>query len=146
MQTPVIIFFSASGITVLGWIAGHALNLRRERESRRRPFRGKIQVLLAKLADTDGGDLCALHRDTKDAVRDGCAELLTDIRWHWRGRFSHAARCYCGLGDLAIENPNAEHLVKYTFTEERPNTRLFDWELGRKRMQKYLGDLVKYAQ
>ncbi len=131
---------------LVGVAVGHWMTIFRDQRTRRHQFRCEIRSLLIRLEKPAGPDLTAFHEIAKDTLFTDCAKLSDDI-WSWkRTRFEDAAQQFRALTPEQIENPNSEHFMKYMRTEERPDTKLFDWELGRKRMRECLEDLIRYAK
>ena len=115
------------------------------RRQRRREFRNDMACLLDQFRAALATDLIKLHQESIPSVREKCTRIGEDIRRGWRKEFDDACVTYCALTAQQIENPNPKHAAKYMFTNERPEGKLFDWELGRARICDCLKRLIRSA-
>lgn len=103
-----------TGGIIVGWFA-HRFVIQREASNRRRNFRTYIEVLIARLRDTQDDDLAEFHHETRGALRDECAKVRVDISPRNREIFISAAERYCGLSTINIvQDPLADAIERRT--------------------------------
>lgn len=113
---------------------------------RRRLFRVEMYILVDQFGGATVDALADEHQSSVPLVREFCKRTEEHIRPWYRKAFKITAKSYCGLTGNQIENPNAEHIAAYMWTQERPEGKAFDLERGRTRICDHLNQLIKYAK
>lgn len=144
-EPTVIVLNSGIGFG-LGYVLRHWLSLSRDAGKRRRKFRDDLRCLLNEVNAHQIEKLAGWHYDSLSKVADLCSRVKEDIRWRKRRRFVRARNHYMAMSGREIENPNPEHAVKYQFTSERPEGRLFDFEKGKRGIRDALQELIDAAK
>ena len=101
--------------TIFSALIGHKIRLGGDACERRRLFRTRMDVLLARLEDTH--DMFTFYRDTFQSVRDECASIQRDVYWFRRKRLNEAARQYYSMPQVMTRPSGVGNTVIVTGTK-----------------------------